>query len=173
MSAGRDAGFPLADFRRMLSVTSPLAVAAGIMLVMLSGFAEMAVHLVPLVLYSMRLDTPVTVSLYVSSVMPSGDAVAAPGTITLFVLEDGTVAVAFVRTITTAGASPISSRVIDVPVTVVHVVSLSKQNSIEPVTPVTRSVEPLYTALGAALRAGADTVRVAEANAVSVAIMRT
>jgi hypothetical protein len=50
---------------------------------------------------------------------------------------------------------------------------LFKLNSIEVETPVIRSVEPLYTAFGAALRDGTLIARTADAKAVSVALTRT
>jgi len=71
---GDEAGVPLAALMRMLSVTSLRAVAEGIIFAMSSVFVFIAVHLAPLVLYSMRFDTPVTVSLRVSSATPVGGA---------------------------------------------------------------------------------------------------
>jgi len=74
---GDEAGVPPAALMRMLSVTSLRAVAEGIIFAMSSAFVVIAVHLAPLALYSMRLVTPVTVSLRVSSAMPAGGALDA------------------------------------------------------------------------------------------------
>jgi hypothetical protein len=59
-----------------------------------------------------------------------------------------------------------------VPVTDAQDVPL-RLNSIAVETPVIMSVEPLYTAVGATLRAGTVTARTADANAVPVALKRT
>jgi len=173
ISVGSDAGLPFTALRRILIETSARAVAAGIWLAMLNAFEVIAVHLVPFVLYSMRVETPVTVSFRVSNAIPVGDVVAAPGTETLFMLDDGALAVALVRTIIVKAAFPNVLRVKYVAVTGVHEVPLLRLYSIAVETPVTLSVEPLYTAFGAALRAGTDTERVADANIVFVAFMRT
>jgi len=157
----------------MLSVMSLRALAAGIMLVMSSGSEVMDFQLVPFVLYSMRFDTPVTVSLRVSSITPDGDVVAAPGAAMLFMFDDGRDAVAILRTITVAALSPKALLVKNVPVMVVHVSPVFMLYSIDLETPVILSVEPLYTTFGAALRAGIETARVAEANVVLVALTRT
>jgi hypothetical protein len=77
MVIGGDAGAPLAALVRILSVTSLRAVAAGIRFVMFSEFVVMGVHLIPFVLNSIRFDTPVTISLRVSSTMPVGAALEA------------------------------------------------------------------------------------------------
>jgi len=74
---GDEAGAPPAALRRMLSVTSLRAAADGIIFTMSSVFVFIAVHLAPLVLYSMRSVTPVTVSLRVSSATPVGGALDA------------------------------------------------------------------------------------------------
>ena len=170
---GSDAGFAPAALSRMLRVTSPVAVAAGIRLVIFSVFDVMAVHFVPSMLYSIRFDTPVTDSLTVSSEIPVGDVVAAPGTATLLIIDEGAVSVALLRTRTVTAESPIEFRGIAVPAAAVQAAPLSMLNSIAVVTPVIVSVEPLYTAFGAALRVGAVAARVADANAESVAFTRT
>jgi len=72
--SGDEAGVPPAAFTRMLSVTSLRALAEGISFAMSSVLEVMAFQLVPFVLYSMLPDTPVTVSLRVSSSMPVGAA---------------------------------------------------------------------------------------------------
>jgi len=74
MFVGCDAATPAAALKRMLSVTLLRADAAGIKLEISSGFAAIAVHLVPLVLYSMRFETPVTVSFRLSKARPAGGA---------------------------------------------------------------------------------------------------
>ena len=170
---GSEAAAPLVAFKRMLSVTSARAVAAGIRFAMFSGFLVMAVHFVPFVLYSMRFDTPVTVSVRVSNAMPSGDVVAAFGTATFLMLDDGAVAVALVRIITVAAASQNKLRGRFDAVTSVQAAPLLRLYSIALETPVILSVEPLYIAFGAALRDGTVTERTADANVVSVALSRT
>jgi len=171
---GSDAGAPPADLMRMLSVTSLLAVAAGIRFDMLSGSEVIPVHEVPLVLNSMRFDTPVTVSLGASSVMPAGVVVDALGTVTFAALDDGADAVALVRTKTVEAASPNALRGMFDAVTDVQDVPPFRVNSIALVTPVIESDEPLYVAFGAAARAGTVTERVvADTNVVSVALTRT
>ena len=132
----------------------------------------MAVHLVPFVLYSMRFDTPVIVSLCVSNDTSVGDVVAASGMATFLILDDGADAVALVRIMTVAAASPNKLRCKNDAVTFVQAAPLSRLYSIAVETPVILSVEPLYTAFGAALRDGTVTVRVADANVVSVAMNR-
>jgi hypothetical protein len=54
----------------------------------------------------------------------------------------------------------------------IHVAPLFRLYSIAVETPVIVSVEPLYTALGAAARAGTETVSVAEAGSADVALTR-
>jgi hypothetical protein len=60
-SVANEAASPLAAFKRIFNVRL-LPVADGTKLVTLSGFALIAVQLVPFVLYSIKFDTPVTVS---------------------------------------------------------------------------------------------------------------
>ena len=133
-----------------------------------------AVHEVPLVLYSMRFETPVTVSLNVSSTIPVGYVVAALGTDTFFSPDTGAASVAFVRTITVVAVLPNTLRGIVVPVADVQVFPSSRLYSIAVETPVIVSVEPLYAAFGAAPRAGTVTVSgVADTKVVSVALTRT
>ena len=172
-SVGNDAGFPFAALSRMLCVTSLTAVALGIRLAIFNGFAVIAVHLVPFVLYSMRFDTPVTVSLRASIAKPVGDVVAASGMVTFLIFEDGAAAVALLRTMTVAASLPNTLLGRYVAVNDVQEVPPLRLYSIAVETPVTLSVEPLYTTFGAALRAGTDTERVADANVESVALTRT
>jgi len=121
----------------------------------------------------MRFDTPVMVSLRVSSAMPVGDVVAASGTVTFLMLDDGAAAVALTRTITVKAASPNALRGIPAAAAGFQVSPPSVLNSIVARTPVMLSVEPLYDAFGADARAGAVTERVGDANIVSVALIRT
>jgi len=74
---------------------------------------------------------------------------------------------------TVVALSPIALLVKNVPVMAVHVSALLVLYSIDLETPVILSVNPLYATFGADLRAGTETVRVAEANAVFVAFTRT
>jgi hypothetical protein len=170
--AGSDAGAPLVALTRILSVTS---LEADIRLVMLNGLALIAVHEVPLVLNSISVETLVTVSPIKFRAMLGGiDAtVAAAGTAMLIALDDGKVAVALVRTLTVLAALPNALLGMFVPVTDAQVTPSLRLNSIAVETPVIMSVEPLYTAFGATLRAGTVTARVADANVVSVALTRT
>jgi hypothetical protein len=175
MTVGSDAGAPLTALVRILSVISLFAVAAGIRFVMLSVFAVIAVHEDPLVLNSIWFDTPVTVSLRVSSAMPVGIVVSAAtaGTAMLLILDDGAVANALLRIKTSKAALPNALLGKFVPMTDVQDVPLLRLNSIVPETPVIVSVEPLYTAFGAALRAGTVIERTVDANVISVALTRT
>ena len=176
MFVGSDAGFPPAALIRMLSVMSSRALAAGISADMSSVSEVIFLHLVPFVLYSMRLDTPVTVSLRVLSKMfavSPGRVVAAAGTATSLILDEGADAVALVRTMTVTAALPIALLGMFEPVTSAHESPPLRLNSIERETPVILSVEPLYTAFGADLRLGTVTERIADAKVVSVALTRT
>jgi len=76
----------------------PLAVAEGIRLVTLSVSDVIALHTVPFVLYSIKLDTPFTTSLFLSYTMLVGVADGSPGKVTTLACDLGTVAVAAVRT---------------------------------------------------------------------------
>ena len=87
--------------------------------------------------------------------------------------EAGVDEVALVRTMTVLASLPIALRSIAVPLTEIHVVPSFRLYSIALDTPIILSVELLYAAEGAVARAGTVTVRTAEANAVSVALMRT
>jgi hypothetical protein len=174
MTVGSDAGAPFTALVRILSVTSFRAVAAGIKAVMFSVFAVMGVHLVPLVLNSIRFDTPVTASLRVSSAMPVGIVVSAAtaGTAMLLMLDDDNVVVALIRTITVTAVLPNALLGMLDPVTDVQDAPLLRLNSIVLETPVIVSVEPLYTAFGTALRAGTVIERTTDVNVISVAFMR-
>ena len=170
---GSEAGSPFAALVRILIVTSLRAVAEGIRFDMLNESEVMAVHLVPLVLNSMRFETPVIVSLRVLSVKPDGDVVDAAGTATSLMFDEGADAVALVLTITVTASLPIALRVMFLAVAGIQVVPLLRLYSIEVVTPVIMSIEPLYAALGGADRDRTDTARVADAKLMSVALMRT
>lgn len=154
-------------------MTSPVAFAAGIRLDMSSGFAAIVVHVVPLVVYSMRLDTPVTVSLRVSSAIPVGNFSPLPGTATLLMLDDGVVAVALTRTMTVVATLPNELRGIVVAATDVHEDPLLRLYSIAVDTPVIMSTEPSNNAYGAVTRAGAVIVSADDANVELVALTRT
>ena len=91
----------------------------------------------------------------------------------LLIFDDGKVAVAILRIKTVEELTPNALRGKKVPVIVDHVSPLFMLYSIVLETPVILSVEPLYTTFGAALRAGTETARVAEANVVFVAFTRT
>jgi len=143
MFVGSDAGAPFAALKRMLRVASVLAVDAGIRLDMFKVFAEIAVHLVPFVLNSMRFDTPATVSVRVSKASPVGKVVEAVGTETDLTFDDGTDDVARVLTITVVAALPKTLLGIPVAGTETHDDPLLRLYSIEAPTPVIESEEPL------------------------------
>jgi hypothetical protein len=140
---------------------------------MLSEFVAMAVHVVPLALNSMRLDTPVTVSLRVSSARLLGNVSPTPGTATLLTLEGGAAAVALILIITVLAASPNTLRGTLDALMGVQAPPSFRLSSIVFDTPVIVSDMPTYNAIGAAARAGVVTVSTAEANVVSVALTRT
>ena len=168
---GSDAGSPVSALYRILSVTS---FSVCTRLVMLSVFAVIAVQDVPFVLNSMKSVTPATISARVSSVMPVGNVVAAFGTTTVLMPDDGAVSVALVLSKTVVEASPNTVRGIVVAPIDSQASPLFKLYSIAVETPVMLSVEPLYAAPGAAPRAGTVTVRgCAGTNVASVALTRT
>jgi hypothetical protein len=140
---------------------------------MFNVLALIAVHEVPLVLNSIRFDTPSTVSLCVSRARLVGNVSPAPGTSMLLIFDDGAVTVALFLTKTVVAALPNMLRGMLEVLICVHVSPSSRLYSIALETPIITSVVPLNTAFGAAPRAGAVTAYVADANAAFVALMRT
>ena len=173
MLMAKEAGFPLAALNRMLSMRPSAAAALGIMLDMSRGFAATVVHEVPLALYSIRFDTPLTVSPRGSKATPVGNVSSLPGTLTLLINDDGAVAVALIRTKTVAAAPPNIFLGMLVSLAEAHVVPSFRLYSIADETPVILSTSPSYSVTGAAARAGTATVSMPDVNAVSVAFERT
>ena len=173
MLTANDAGSPFAAAKRIFRITSLLAVDSGIRFVMLSVFEVMAVHEIPLTLYSMRFDTPVTVSFRISRARSLGKISSSPGTATFLILDDGADEVALKRIITVAASLPNTFRCRLDALTDVHVVPLSTLYSIVFEMPVIVSVALLYIAFGASPRAGTVKARTADANSESVALART
>jgi len=172
-SVGSDAAvLPVTALRRIIRVISDAAVAEGNRADTFSGSAVIAVHLAPpFVLYSIRFETPDTVSAGMLRVRPVGDAAGTEGMVIVAINEARADAVALVCTWTVA-AEPNTLRGIVVPVQDAHVVPPSRLNCMAAETPVIVSVVPLYTALGAAGIAGAFTLSAADAGKVVVAATR-
>ena len=144
ISAAADAAAVAVALRR----TRRLAfapVAAGIKLVMFRGtFAAVtAVHVVPLVLYSMAAVTPDRVSAAKATARPAGAPGASARTATSLTAEAGAVAVAVLLMRTVLDPSPMALLVIVVPVQFVQVAPLFVLNCSAAVTPVIVSVELL------------------------------
>ena len=92
------------------------------------------------------------------------------GTVTLLMFDDAEEAVALERIKTVAAPGPNTSRVRPDDGTGVQTPPPSRLNSIVEVAPEMLSFVALYTAFGAALRAGAVTGRTADAKSVAVAL---
>ena len=120
--------------------------------------------------YSIKVDMPVIASSRPLNLTSTDLGVAWPIETSLG-WEWGNAAVAAVRTRTT-GVLPKTLRGIDVAMQRVQVAPLSRLYSLAVETPVIVSFEPLYTALGAAGRAGTVTLRVADADSVAVGAIR-
>jgi len=151
---------------RIIRATSPRAVAAGIKPDILSGSPTTVLHVdPPFVLYSIWFVTPVTTSSRRSRSRPTGASALEPGKGTVLSSDIGVAAVAAVRTRSDV-AEPKMLRGIAAPGQRVQVAPSSRLYSLVVETPVIVSVVALYTALGAAGRAGTVTVSVADAGKV-------
>jgi len=166
-----DGTAPSIALKRTLKSTLLPAVADGIKLATLRGSLFILLHVVPFVLYSIAFETPVTASVTLLNETPAGAKPGAAGIATVLILDAAVVAVAFVRT-RTEFAVPRALRGIDVPGLSIQEAPLSILYSLAAETPVIALAEPLKVAFGAAARARTVIVRVADADASVVALMR-
>ena len=164
ISAAREAGTVAVEAILTMRVVSAVDAAVGIIDAISISLVLIFVHVVPLVLHCIPGATPVSTSRAKSISKPAGAAAGPSGTSTTLTKDIGSVAVAALLTCTVIALFPRVSLGIVLAVSLVHVVPLSRLNSIAFDTPFIRSVEAWYVAFGAACLADTLTLRIADAN---------
>jgi hypothetical protein len=165
----------VARYRNSSVVTSlgAIAVAGGIRLDTINVSPRTATHAVPpFILYSIWFVTPVTVSVVLLYPSPAGAAPETAGTFTILIWDAGIVTVAIKRMYTLVLTSSKVLRGIVIPGQSTQRPSSPTRYCIAVLTPVIAFCEAVYTAPGAAGRAGTITLRASDAAAEPVAATR-
>ena len=164
ISVGIEGGAIEVEAILILRLVLATAVADGILSVIFNSFVVIFVQFVPLVLHCIPGATPVKISRAKSISSPLGASAGPLGTSTILTKENGAVAVAAILICTVIASLPNTFLVIVVPTTLVHVVPLSRLNSLVAVNPVMASEAGLYVALGAFGLLGTLILRISDAN---------